>query len=115
MKKVLSLLGLIAILSSTIPCYAHGGHGGEIIQAGPHHGRNMGRPPMERNWGTPPPPPIPRYNRNSVIVGGALVRHSCWGYYDCYYDRLGWYDDFYYPPVRYRNNMYINVGIPIKF
>ena len=42
MKKVLSLLGLIAILSSTVPCYAHGGgamggHRGQMVQAGPHH------------------------------------------------------------------------------
>lgn len=123
MKKVLSLLGLIAILSSTVPCYAHGGgpmggHGGQIVQAGPHHGGNMGRPPMDRNWGAPPPPP--RYNRGTVFVGGVLARRSCWGYSDCYYNRLGCYDDFYYPPRPprppiYNGGMYINVGFPIRF
>ena len=73
MKKVLSLLGLIAILSSTVPCYAHGGgamggHRGQMVQAGPHHNGNMGGLPMGRNWGAPPPPP--RNNRGSVFVGG---------------------------------------------
>ena len=121
MKKVLSLLGLIAILGSTIPCYAHcdNPHRGQMIQAGPHYSKHMKHPHAYRNWG-PPPPHYNAYNRSSVFVGGVLARRSCWSYSDCYYNGLRWYDNGFYPsypthPPVYINGMYVNVGIPIRF
>ena len=102
MKKVLSVLGLIGILSLAAPVNAvpiggpggpHGGHhGGQMVVAGPNYGH---RPPRGgRQWGPPPPP---HYNRGGAIVGGVLARRSYWGYPYCDY-RLGWCDDFYYRP-----------------
>ena len=63
MKKVLSLLGLIAILSMLSPVYARG-HG-EVIHAGPGMHRQM-RP--HGGWYAPPPPPHKHY-RGSAVIG----------------------------------------------
>ncbi len=115
MKKVLSLLSLIAIFSITSPVCAAPGGGpggpppGQVLHAGPgiHRGH---RPPA--GWGAPPPPPPHRYHRGSAIIGGVLARRSCWGYPYCDY-RVGMYG--YYPPPCYGNGVYLNVGIPIRF
>lgn len=115
MKKVLSLLSLIAIFSITSPVCAAPGGGppgpppGQVLHAG--HGIHRGhRPPA--GWGAPPPPPPHRYHRGSAIIGGVLARRSCWGYPYCDY-RVGMYG--YYPPPCYGNGVYLNVGIPIRF
>ncbi len=116
MKKVLSLLSLIAIFSISAPAYAAPppppGHGapppGQILHAGPGRVR---RPPV--GWGAPPPPPPPRYHGGSAIIGGVLARRSCWGYPYCDY-RVGLYD-WYPPPAYYGSGVYLNVGIPIRF
>ena len=119
MKKGLWILALTLVFAGStcfaVPPPPAGGMRGIPPM---HGGVPMGRPPMGRNWGAPPPPP--RYNRGSVFVGGVLARRSCWGYSDCYYNRLGWCDDFYYPPRPprppvYDGGMYINVGFPIRF
>lgn len=94
MKKVLSVLCLFGLLSFAMPVEAapRGGHGGQIVVAGPSYGHcpHQGR----HQWGPPPPP---RYNRNGAVVGGVLARRSYWSY--PYYNyRLNWYDNFYYPP-----------------
>lgn len=120
MKKVLSLLGLIALLGLAMPANAApppigGFHGGQMVQAGPSFGPHGG---PRRDWGAPPPPPRHHYGRGNVVVGGVLARRSYWGYpygYDC---RLGWCDDFYPPPPppMYRpSGVYINFGVPIRF
>ena len=64
MKKVLSLLGLIAILSMLSPVYARG-HG-EVIHAGPGMHRQM-RP--HGGWYAPPPPPWPLSSSQSQKEG----------------------------------------------
>lgn len=122
MKKVLSILSLVAMLGLAVPANAapppppNAPMGGEIIQAGPHYGHGA---PHRNDWGAPPPPP-PRtyYGRGSVVVGGVLARRSYWGYPYGYNCRLGWCDEFYpppCPPVTYRPDIYINFGIPIRF
>lgn len=112
MKKFLSLLGLIAIFAMTTPAYA-GGHG-HGPNSGFHGAPESHRPaPPQGNWNAPPPPH--RHYRGSAVIGGVLARRSYWGYRDCYYDRLGWCDDFYYPPAYYRGGVYINPGISIRF
>lgn len=97
MKKVLSLLGLIAIFSIVSPAYAGGR--GEVIHAGPGMHRQM-RP--HGGWYAPPPPPHKHY-RGSAVIGGVLARRSYWGPAYCDY-RLGWCD--YYTP-QYSSNIYI--------
>ncbi len=106
MKKVLSILSLIAVFATLSPAYAGPGKG-HVVHAGPevHH-----RPPHHV---MAPPPPPPRYYRGSAVIGGVLARRSCWGSPYCNY-RLGWYDDYYYQPC-YRDGVYINFGIPIRF
>lgn len=118
MKKVLSLLGLLAVISMTnsvqaAPPPPPPGHHGQIVVAGPGHG--MHRPPRG-HYAPPPPPPGRHYYKGSAVIGGVLARRSYWRYpYECDY-RLGWCDDFYYPPRHcYQNGVYINFGIPIKF
>lgn len=113
MKKVLSLLSLIAVFSIISPVYAAPGGGpggpppGGALHAGPgiHRGH---RPPSGRIA----PPPPPRYYRGSAIIGGVLARRSCWGYPYCDY-RVGLYD--WYPTPCDRGGVYVNVGIPIRF
>ncbi len=117
MKRVISLLSLIAIISITAPAYAAppgGGPpgpppGGHVLHAGPGIHRGHPHPAGLR---TPPPPP-PRYYRGSAIIGGVLAGRSCWGYPYCDY-RVGMYG--YYPqPCYYGSGVYLNVGIPIRF
>lgn len=100
MKKVLSILGLIAIIGTTTPVLAapggpggpHGGHGrhhgGHQIHAGMHH-----RPHM-----------APRHHgHGGVVIHTGYPRHSYWGGYRsgywgsnwCNY-RLGCCDPYYY-------------------
>ena len=121
MKKVLSVLSLLALLSVAMPANAApppagGGHGGgQMVQAGPGF-RGHGDP-HRGDWGAPPPPPRAYHGRGSIVVGGVLARRSYWGYpygYDC---RLGWCDDFFPPPPPiYRpSGVYINLGVPIRF
>ena len=100
MKKVLSVLGLIAILGLTSPAFANphgpGGHGGprhhgHAIHAGHHRPPHMG----------------PRHHHGSFHIHTGYSRHSYWrsyrtGYWGdpwCDY-RLGWGDPYcayYYP------------------
>ena len=102
MKKVLSILGLIAILGITTPAFAgphgperpasHGPHGGggHKIHAGSHH-----RPHI-----------APRHHGGFIIHAGYprhsyrhVYRHGYWRTPWCDY-RLGWgdpYCGYYYP------------------
>lgn len=95
MKKVLSLLGLIAILSMLSPVYARG-HG-EVIHAGPgmhkhmHPHRGCYTPPSHRHYKCP--------SVNSRVS----VRRNYWGP-TCCGCRLGWCD--YYTP-QYGSSIYI--------
>lgn len=116
MKRMFSIISLLAILNIVSPAFAappppgHGAPppgGGHIIHAGPGIHRH---PPV--GWGAPPPPPPPRYHGGSAIIGGVLARRSCWGYPYCDY-RLGLYN--WYPAEYYGNGVYLNVGIPIRF
>lgn len=122
MKKILSLLGLVALLGLTVPVNAAppppigGPHGGQMVQAGPNYGAHMG---PRRDWGAPPPPRH-HYERGNVIVGGVLARRSYWGYPCGYNCRLGWYDDYLVPPpppprAYCGSGVYVNLGIPIRF
>ena len=121
MKKVLSVLGLIAILSMTSPAMAaphgHGGpgghgphHGGHRIHAGAHH-----RPHM-----------APRHHHGGgMVYVGHHPRHSHWhgyrtGYWGspwCNY-RLGLCDPYLYPPCRPHAGIHFPVGgagVSIRF
>ena len=101
MKKVLSVLGLIAILGLTSPAFAAphgpGGHGsqggGHRIHSGAQH-----RPHM-----------APRHHHGGIVIHagyprhgyryGYGYRHGYWGSPWCDY-RLGWgdpYCGYYYP------------------
>ena len=105
MKKILSVLSLIAILGMTSPAFAapggqgggpgmHGSgpRGGHSIHAGAHHRPNM----------------TPRYHGHGGvrIYTGHYPRHGYWrsyrpGYWSypwCDY-RLGWCDPYYYPGI----------------
>ncbi len=110
MKKILPVFCLAMMLCLGLPANAspHGGHGPRNhIVAGPHHGPHHGY--HGHNWGAPPPPP-PRhhyYGGNRVFIGGG------YGYYPYCDYRFGGYETWYYP--RHRNNMYINVGFPVRF
>ena len=106
MKKILSVLGLFAILTMTTPVMAapggHGGPGGHHsaprhhggghhISAGPHHGGGHHMRP-----------------HGGVIIHSGYPRHRYWsGYRTGYWGgtwcnpRLGWYTDCYYPPPTY--------------
>lgn len=120
MKKVLSILGILAIVGlSTAPALAAPGPGGPH-SGGPHHGAPIHRNVHHGGKHTPPPPPrmhhSPHHNRGYISVGGVLARPSYWGnYYGCNC-RLGWHNHHHhhhYP--YYGNGAYINVGIPIRF
>ena len=125
MKKVLSILGLIAILGMSAPAFAapgghgpggHGGHGphgggGHRIHAGAHH-----RPHIAP----------PRHHHGGMVIhsGYHHPRHSHWhGYRTGYWGspwcdyRLGWYDPYCYP-YRPLAGVYFPVGgagVSIRF
>ena len=98
MKKVLSVLGLIAILGITSPVFAgphgpggqgHHGGGGHRIHAGVHH-----RPHM-----------APRHHHGGMIHVGHHPRHSHWHGYRTGYWGSPWCDyrlgccPYFYPGV----------------
>lgn len=92
MKKVLSVLGLLSVLSLVLPANAappppkYGHNGSQIIVSGSSY---VNRPPVRRYNRYAPPP---RHYGNRVFV-----RHGCWN--NPYYNgRLGWCDDFYFRP-----------------
>lgn len=108
MKKFLSILSLISVLSlgnaaMAAPPPQHGA-GGHI-----HAGSSVHRPSHGEGYGQVPPPP-PSYHRHhggSAIIGGVLARRSCWNNY--FYDsRLMYCDDYYTRP-------YYGGGIYIRF
>ena len=104
MKKILSVLSLVAVLGLTSPAFAaphgpggpgaHGPHGGggHRIHAGAHH-----RPHM-----------APRHRQGGIMIHTGYPRHGYWRSYGprywggpwCDY-RLGWGDPYcsYYPPL----------------
>ena len=111
MKKVLSVLGLIALLSMTTPAFAapHGGpHGGP---PGRHHGGghhvSTHRPPHMHHH-------RPHHGGISVHAGHPRHRYwggygfSYWGGYRCNY-RLGYCGD-YYSPYTYPCSPYVVPG-----
>lgn len=100
MKKILSILGLIAILSTTTPVLAapggpgHGGPGGPRPGGGHHISAGHHHRPHVRPHG-------------SFAIHTGHPRHSHWvGYRSGYWRtpycdyRLGWCDP-YYPPYGY--------------
>ena len=98
MKKVLSVLGLIAILSMSTPAFAApGGHGGpkghgpggHRIHAGAHHRYHI----------------APRHHHGGVTIHTGYSRSTCWGQPWCDY-RLGYCDSYYYPSPR----VYVPMG-----
>lgn len=101
MKKFLTILGLISVLSMgsaafAAPPQSPGHHHPQVI----HAGHSYHRPPHLGDYGHVPPPPPPRYHRHyggSAVIGGALVRRSCWNNY--FYDsRMSFCDDYVYRP-----------------
>lgn len=104
MKKVLSILGLIAIFSLTTPVLAaphggsegprgpHGGPAGHRIHAGGHHHR----PPMMGHG----------HHHGGIMIHSGYPRHRHWngygigyrGGYWCDY-RLGCYNPYFMPPM----------------
>lgn len=111
MKKFLSLLGLMAVLGMSAPAFAApppprgpmGAQGGQVI----HAGAGMHRQPhYDRGWGAPPPP-RGHFNRGNAVIGGVLVRRSCWNNY--FYDsRMSFCDDYVVRP-------HFGGGIYIRF
>ena len=99
MKKFLAFLGLVSVLSLSAPASAappSRGHHGQVI----HAGHSYHRPPHHGGYGHVPPPPPPRYHRpygGSAVIGGVLVRRSCWNNY--FYDsRMSFCDDYVVRP-----------------
>lgn len=111
MKKILSVLSLVAILGLATPAFAapHGGPMGPemgsrpSIQAGAHHKPNMA-PPHHGHHG-------------DVVVNAGCPRHSYWSGYRtgywcsnwCDY-RLGWCEPCPPPPYRPHAGVYFPVG-----
>ena len=116
MKKVLSLLGLLALISFTSPVYAHsGGHN----NGGMHGAHRIHASHREHVNHLAPPPPRPFYG-TSVIINKGFPRQCYYGfgnYYDNCFQRISRYDGFYYYPAGYYGNsgVHINLGIPIRF
>lgn len=92
MKKLLSALGLIAILGMTSPVFAAPGHGPGGPHGGPHRGPHGGGHHISAG----------HHHRHHVRPHGGFTihtgypRHSYWGYrrggywgYDCFDYRLG--------------------------
>ena len=125
MKKVLSVLGLIAILSMTTPAFAApGGHGGPGGPGGPHHGGNRIHAGAHHRHHVAPP----RHHHGGMTIhagGHHHPRHSHWyGYRSSYWGspwcdyRLGWCDPCYYGPCRPHAGVYLPVGgagVSIRF
>ncbi len=100
MKKVLTILGLIAILTMTTPVMAHDGHyrhahrHGNCIHAGHHYRKHVTHHHIHHV----------RPHHGVTIHSGYHPRHryrssygaDCWGSNWCN-RRLGWCDDFYTP------------------
>lgn len=100
MKKFLSILGLITVLSLTAPAMAaQGGPHGEHIKAGPHHAQRPAHPQMHPVNHRP----HPRFSVYTTF-GGAYRYRPC---YDC---RLGW--DY---PCLNPCRSYTGTGIYIRF
>lgn len=109
MKKVLSVLGLLGILSFASPVNAApppptGGHyGGQVVVSGSSY---VNRPTMRRSY---------RYASPRHYGSGVFVRHGYWGN-SCYGNRLGWFDNCYYnpcsppppPPAGFSTGFFIN-------
>jgi len=98
MKKLFSVLTLIAVLSAITPAFAAPpggpggpGHGGQTIHAGAHYNAPHRVPP--------PPPVYHRRPHGSFAFYGNYARQGCWGC-PCY-NTLGWYNNCYYPPYNY--------------
>ena len=97
MKKVLSVLAMIAILGIMTPAMAAPHHGG--MHGGAVHGVHRGHP-------APPPSSIHYGHAHSgITIYGTYPRHSYrYGYRSCYWDdpwcdyRLGWYGGAYCRP-----------------
>ena len=127
MKKILSILGLIAVLGITTPAFAapsgHGGPGhhgggphggGHRIHAGAHHRPHMA--PRHAHY--------PRHH-GGVMIHSGYPRHSHWhGYRHGYWGsswcdyRLGWCDSYYYPPCRPHAGVYFplgSAGVSVRF
>ena len=121
MKKVLSVLGLIAILSMTTPVMAApGGHGhggprghhggGHRIHAGAHHRPHMAPHHRHHHHGGVMIH-TGHYPRHSYWHG---YRHGYWGSHWCDY-RLGFCDPYCYRP---HAGIYLPVagaGVSIRF
>ena len=92
MKKVLSVLGLLGILSLTLPANAApppprgGHHGGQVVVSRSSY---VNHPPMRGSYRYTQPP----HRCNN----GVWARRGYWGN-PCYGNRLGWWDDCYYRP-----------------
>ena len=105
MKKVLTILSLVAFLGISTPAIAapggHGGHGGPrggMHGAPPHRGHGG----HHIHAGVHHRPHI--YPHGGLTIHTGIPRHSYWGYrrggywYNpCYDYRLGWYGDVCYP------------------
>ena len=125
MKKVLSILSIMAIFGLMAPAFAApeghgrpGGHHGGPPSHGAHHrihaGYNHHRPHVVHH--SRPHHVYHGHHGGHIHVGGVLARRSYWGYpYGCDY-RLSWCDDYYHPRPYYGGSgVYLNFGIPIRF
>jgi len=105
MKKILSVLGLIAVLGMTTPAMAGpGGHGGPGGHAGhgPHGGGHRIHAGAHHR-----PHVAPRHYHGGFTIHTGYPRHSYWRSYGTRYwgspwcdYRLGWCDP-YWGPVPY--------------
>ena len=127
MKKVLSVLGLIAILGITSPAMAAPGHhgpgghgphgGGHRIHAGAHHRPHIAPPHRHHHH---------HYGHGGIMIhSGHHPRHSYryghgfgyWGSHWCDY-RLGYCDPYFYGPYRPHAGVYLplgSAGVSIRF
>lgn len=109
MKKFIAILGLVSVLSLNAPAFAaasahRGPHHSQVIRAG----HSYHRPPHHHNgWGAPPPHRYHRPYGGSAVIGGVLVRRSCWNNY--FYDsKMSFCDDYIVRP-------HAGSGIYIRF
>lgn len=88
MKKVLSVLGLIAVLSMTTPAFAApGGPGGPGGHGGPHGGGHRIHAGAHHK-----PHIAPRHHGGAVVRVGHHPRHSYWHGYRTGYWGSPWCD-----------------------